>query len=313
MTNNPTIDTHLLRHESILAGLIEEATIPAPRIKEAMLYMLFPGGKRMRPSLVYLCGDLLNVSDATLDLIAVAIELIHCYSLVHDDLPAMDNDHLRRGKPSCHRAFDEATAILVGDGMQALAFDILLTHLPQHLPPSLVLAVTHELVNACGPSGMVSGQSLDLSELTAATPISESALCDIHLLKTGKLILACINMVLVVSQASQEEAQDMRQFATHLGLVFQMQDDYLDHYDSSNQLGKGRASDVANKKTTFATLQSKEALLQTIHTHFNHAERALVRFGNQASPLQALVKSLLQPTLSIATTTPDTPLNLTEY
>ena len=103
-------------------------------------------------------------------------------------------------------------------------------------------------------------------------------------------------MVLVVSQASQEEAQDMRQFATHLGLVFQMQDDYLDRYDSCNQLGKGRASDVANKKTTFATLQSKKALLDTIHTHFNHAKRALARFGNQAFPLHALVQSLFQRT-----------------
>ncbi len=296
MTNNPTANAHLLRHESILARLMEKATIPAPRIKEAMLYMLFPGGKRMRPLLVYLCGDVLNVSGATLDIIAVAMELIHCYSLVHDDLPAMDNDDLRRGKPSCHRAFDEATAILVGDGMQALAFDMLLTHLPQHLPLSQVLAVTHELVKACGASGMISGQSLDLSELNAPTPISESALCDIHLLKTGKLILACINMVLAVSQANPEEVQDLRQFATHLGLVFQMQDDYLDRYDSCNQLGKGRASDVANKKTTFATLQSKEALLDTIHTHFNHAERALARFGNQALPLQALVQSLFQRT-----------------
>ena len=150
------------RHERVLHDLIEQADIPAERIREAMIYTLFPGGKRMRPMLVYLCGELLEIDLKTLDIIAAAIELIHCYSLVHDDLPAMDDDDTRRNKPSCHRAFDEATAILVGDGMQALAIDILLQYLPQSLPAAQIIAITHELIKACGPSGMVSGQSLIL-------------------------------------------------------------------------------------------------------------------------------------------------------
>ncbi|HBI21075.1 MAG TPA: geranyl transferase, partial [Legionella sp.] len=129
-----TIENHRLRHETVLHDLLHSAHIPAPRLKEAMFYVLFPGGKRFRPLLVYLCGELIGVNQTCLDIIAAAIELIHCYSLVHDDLPAMDDDDQRRGKPSCHRAFDEATAILVGDGMQAMAIDILLTQLPHLLP-----------------------------------------------------------------------------------------------------------------------------------------------------------------------------------
>ena len=141
--------TYILRHEQCLRDLLTTTPIPAPAIRDAMLYALFPGGKRVRPLLVYLSGELLGVPLATLDVIAVAIELIHAYSLVHDDLPAMDDDDMRRGKPSCHRAFDEATAILVGDGLQALAIDLLLKQLPQTLPLPNVLDVTHELVKAC--------------------------------------------------------------------------------------------------------------------------------------------------------------------
>lgn len=293
--SNFSFDAYIARHESILRQLMEDAIVPAPRIKEAMIYSLFPGGKRIRPLLVYLCGHLINVELAHLDIIAAAIELIHCYSLIHDDLPAMDNDDYRRGKLSCHKAFDEATAILVGDGMQALAIELLLSRLKETLPATKILAIALELVKASGPSGMVSGQSLDLSEL-ATTSISESLLCEIHLLKTGKLILACINMVLAASDASPEDAHALKQFANHLGLVFQMQDDYLDQYDKNNQLGKHRASDHANQKTTFATLHSQEALNTLIQMHFNQVETSLIRFGDKAAHLQMLVQALFERT-----------------
>ena len=289
--NNPTFEAYLHHHEATLRQLIENTTIPAPRIKDAILYSLFPGGKRIRPLLVYLCGDLLHVDRPSLDIIAAAIELIHGYSLVHDDLPAMDNDDLRRGKPSCHRAFDEATAILAGDGMQFLAIDLLLTHLPKTLALPKVLTITHALVKASGAEGIVSGQSLDLSELTS-TPIDEATLRDIHQLKTGSLIMACIHMVLAASDATDDEASALRQFANHLGLVFQMQDDYLDRYDQHNHLGKGRSSDLANDKTTFATLHSQAALFDIIHAHFNQAQRALHCFGPAAEALSALTQSL---------------------
>lgn len=293
--NNLSFDTYIARHESILRQLIENSLVPAPRIKEAMLYSLFPGGKRIRPLLVYLCGNLVNVELSHLDIIAASIELIHCYSLIHDDLPAMDNDDYRRGKLSCHKAFDEATAILVGDGMQALAIELLLTHLKETLPASKILPIALELVKASGPSGMVSGQSLDLSELATST-ISESLLCEIHRLKTGKLILACINMVLAASNASNADADALRQFASHLGLVFQMQDDYLDQYDEHNHLGKRRASDSANKKTTFATLHSKSTLNALIQNHFNQVETSLSRFGEKAIQIQMLINALFKRT-----------------
>jgi len=282
---------YITRHEQYLRNLLETTPIPAPAIRDAMLYALFPGGKRVRPLLVYLSGELLGVPLATLDVIAVAIELIHAYSLVHDDLPAMDNDDLRRGKPSCHRAFDEATAILVGDGLQALAIDVLLSQLPQTLPLPNVLDVTHELVKACGPAGMVSGQSLDLSEL-ARPDITEAILAEIHDLKTGRLMLACMNMTLAAAEASTETVLALRQFATHLGLAFQMQDDYLDSYDAQS-LGKGRASDQANHKTTFATYYTEDALRKAIQTHFQKTEQALSIFSERATPLNNVLHDLL--------------------
>lgn len=283
--NNEAIKHHLLHHEQVLIDLLKNADIPAPRIRESITYSLFPGGKRLRPILVYLCGELLGVNPVSLDIIAASIELTHCYSLVHDDLPAMDNDDMRRGKPSCHRAFDEATAILVGDGMQALAIDILLTHLPHSLSLPQVIAVTHELVHASGPAGMVSGQSLDLSEL--ANPlISEAQLRKVHQLKTGKLISACINMVLAAATPTPIVIKGMREFADHLGILYQMQDDYLDKYDHGKSLGKGRASDAENQKTTFATLYNQAKLAELISFHFKKAQSALMSVSEKTDDLR---------------------------
>ncbi len=289
--NNQTIENYLSRHEKVLHDLLDSAIIPATRIKDAMMYALFPGGKRLRPLLVYLCGELLDVELRALDIIAAAIELTHCYSLIHDDLPAMDNDDLRRGKPSCHRAFDEATAILIGDGMQAFAIDILLSHLPQILSYPQTVKITHELIRASGIRGMVSGQSLDLSEL-AKSETSEHQLREIHMLKTGQLIMACVNMVLSAGTPPPSIEATLREFAKHLGLVFQMQDDYLDLYNLGDSLGKGRASDMANQKTTFASLYDKDELFALISLHFKHAEQAMEPFGNRSENLRLLIKTL---------------------
>lgn len=288
---NESIEKYQLRHETVLHDLLDSTLIPAPRLKDAMFYTLFPGGKRFRPLLVYLCGELIGVNLRCLDIIAAAIELMHCYSLVHDDLPAMDNDDLRRGKPSCHRAFDEATAILVGDGMQAMAVDILLTHLPHLLPLPQVIQVTQTLIKACGPAGMVSGQSLDLSELTNPN-ITEQLLRDIHMLKTGQLMIACIDMVLASGNPTPLLGAALQQFAHHVGLVFQMQDDYLDRYSTTETLGKGRASDAANEKITFANIYSQEGLSQQITEHFNLAYAALNPFAERAGDLRQLISGV---------------------
>lgn len=288
------INTYIQRHEQFLEQIINDSTVPAKQIHTAMSYALFPGGKRIRPILVYLTGELINIDSRVLDVIAAAVELTHCYSLIHDDLPAMDDDDLRRGKPSCHKAFDEATAILVGDGMQALAIEVLLTHLSRLLNPSQVIAITLELVKASGISGMVSGQSLDLSEL-AKPSINEEQLREIHHLKTGRLISACIEMILAAKNSvSEQEQSALRTYASHIGLVFQIQDDYLDHYAPTELLGKGRSSDLANQKTTFATLYSKEKLEKKIEKHYQIAFDALNLFDEKANELIDLTTKLQQ-------------------
>lgn len=290
--HNATIDLYLTRHEATLYEVIQSASIPASCIKDAMLYSLFPGGKRLRPLLVYLCGHLIGANVESIDIIAASIELIHCYSLIHDDLPAMDNDDFRRGKPSCHRAFDEATAILVGDGMQALAIEILLTHLPKSLPLEQVVAISLELTRACGVSGMVSGQSLDLSEL-AKPDIDEHQLSNIHTLKTSQLMMACINMiVLSTNHPAPSFVTALQQFSKHLGIAFQMQDDYLDRYDTNDTLGKKRASDISNQKITFATLYERDVLLTKINHLFQLAFDALAPFKDHANDLKAFVRNL---------------------
>lgn len=287
------IKTYLNRHELFLAQVINEAFVPAKQIYTAMNYVLFPGGKRIRPVLVYLAGSLIDLDLQILDVIAAAVELTHCYSLIHDDLPAMDNDDLRRGKPSCHKAFDEATAILVGDGMQALAIEVLLSRLPSLLSSSQVIAITQQLVNASGISGMVSGQSLDLSEL-AKPSISEDTLCEIHYLKTGRLISACIEMVLAATKVTTEEQiqSALRTYAQHIGLVFQLQDDYLDRYAPKEFLGKGRSSDLANDKITFASLYPQAQLEFKIANHYQMALEALRLFGDKATELIELTQKL---------------------
>ncbi|EHL31190.1 polyprenyl synthetase family protein [Legionella drancourtii] len=286
------INTYIKRHEHVLEQIINESSVPAQQIHLAMNYSLFPGGKRIRPILVYLTGHLIDVDPQVLDVIAAAVELTHCYSLIHDDLPAMDDDDLRRGKPSCHKAFDEATAILVGDGMQALAIEVLLTHLSPLVHPVQVIAITQELVKASGISGMVSGQSLDLSEL-AKSSITEEQLREIHHLKTGRLISACIEMVLAAKDTVSEQTKAaLRTYASHIGLVFQMQDDYLDHYAPTELLGKGRSSDLANQKTTFATLYSQAKLEEEIVKHYQIANDALKLFAQKAEALLDLTRKL---------------------
>lgn len=289
--NNPVLTSLISRHEEVLKHYLTDDKIAAAGLLEAIRYMLFPGGKRLRPVLVYMMGELLQVDLLCLDKMAAAIELMHCYSLVHDDLPAMDNDDLRRGKPTCHCAFDEATAILVGDGLQALSIDILLSELPSYLDPSQVIAVTRALVEACGLAGMVSGQYLDLMELPQGH-IDEPRLRFIHTLKTGKLILACANMAIAAAPTVHENHfQAIREYAMHLGLVFQMQDDYLDRYAKDTH-GKGRSSDAVNQKITYAQLHDQKELQDLIRRHYQLAKEKLTCFGESAQALLALTKSL---------------------
>ena len=253
------------RHEQILKNIIDTSNIPAIKLRDCVNYALFPGGKKLRALLVYLCGEIVELDINALDIIAVAVELVHCYSLIHDDLPSMDNDDLRRGKHSCHKAFDEATAILVGDGLQNLAFSILLQYLPEHLNAEKVVQVTHELIKASGFDGMVSGQSLDLTELKI--PVDKQRLSYIHSLKTGQLFLACIKMVIASKNVDLNLSNNLIKLGNTLGILYQVQDDYLDRY-YSHLIGKTGSSDQINDKVTFATLYSKTELENLMQDHY---------------------------------------------
>ncbi len=294
MMNNQTVNNYIKRHNDFLHNVIANTDIPAKKLKNAILYSVFPGGKRFRPVLVYLCGELLDTQIEVLDIISASIELMHSFSLVHDDLPAMDDDDYRRDKLSCHRAFDEATAILAGDAIQALAVDILITLLPKYLSNDKVLNITHELLLACGPSGMVSGQSLDMSELTKES-IDEKTLLQIHSLKTGKLIAACIKMTLATTNSSLKVSETLNSFAEQLGILFQMQDDFLDKYGDN---GKFRSSDKENNKLTFANIYNEQELLSLIQNKYNKIFNSLNIFADNSKNLNEILLNLRSKIIS---------------
>jgi len=215
-----------------------------------MRYSSLAGGKRFRPVLVYSVGKALGRAPEELDPIAAAIELIHAYSLIHDDLPAMDDDDLRRGRPTLHRAFDEATAILAGDALQALAFEVLASELSPSSPSSL--EVINTIARACGSMGMAGGQVLDLSAV--GQTISEQALTTMHRLKTGALITAAVTAPGIMSGADSHTLTHLSFFGECIGLAFQVHDDILDVTGNSEVTGKSTLADAALNKPTFPSI-----------------------------------------------------------
>lgn len=223
------------------------------RLAAAMQHAVLGGGKRLRPLLVYGAGHAVAVAPEALDSAAVAIELIHAYSLVHDDLPAMDDDDLRRGRPTVHRAFDEATAILAGDALQSLAFEILATGTDAGLAAETVLAQIRELAQASGQAGMAGGQSLDLG-LVGDQPDLDT-LTRMHRLKTGALITAAVRLgALAAGSAGTTALAALDRYALDLGLAFQIQDDVLDEIGDSTMTGKTIGVDRARGKPTYSAI-----------------------------------------------------------
>lgn len=246
-----------LETDKKLSLLISTLPDHASLLKEAMEYALLVGGKRMRPLLVKLVGEALGVPDKDTDVIALAIECIHAYSLVHDDLPAMDDDDLRRGKPTCHIAFDEATAILAGDALQTLAFSHIADAPLSEFADGQRAKLISCLAKASGYNGMCGGQAIDLASTGSTVDIQ--TLRQLHNLKTGALLKACVDMVTIVSaDVSSEQREHWQTFATAIGLAFQIQDDILDVTANTEQLGKPQGSDQALGKSTFPALLGME-------------------------------------------------------
>lgn len=235
---------------------------PLKRFHEVLRYSVLGAGKRLRPLLVYAVGESLNQPLTSLDAMAAAVELIHCYSLIHDDLPAMDNDDLRRGKPTTHKAFDEPTAILAGDALQCLAFEILSDAKLNPVAAEQQIAMIRCLAQKSGRQGMVQGQVLDMGY--SIDPSGEQAvldlktLCKIPLKKTGALIEAAVLGGLFGTPYYSQYAQPLKKYARYLGLCFQIQDDILDVIESSESLGKKTQKDAAHNKPTFVSQMGLE-------------------------------------------------------
>ena len=257
------------------------------KLHEAIRYSTLNGGKRIRPALVYATADAIDLKHEDVDAIAAAIEILHCYSLIHDDLPAMDDDDLRRGKPTCHRAFDEATAILAGDAMQALAFSVLTN--PEIIGPATHIRAQHTfiLADAAGSLGMAGGQALDLEMVNREVTIE--ALENMHRKKTGCLIQACIEMTQVCAQQlNEQQRQSLNQFAKCLGLAFQIRDDILDEISDTAVLGKPQGSDRALNKPTYVSVLGIDEAQKRCRDLREQALKYIADFNDTADTLRLL-------------------------
>lgn len=252
------------RSEHILDRCLPAETIAPEPLHQAMRYSALASGKRFRPVLVYAVGEALGLEHEYCDPIATSIELIHAYSLIHDDLPAMDDDDLRRGRPTCHKAFDEATAILAGDALQALAFEVLAS--AENVEPQRMLRAISELAKACGSTGMAGGQAVDLAAV--GKKLSADELNHMHSLKTGALIRACVRAPCLVAGVEQDILQELTEYADAVGLAFQVHDDILDVTGNSQVIGKSAHSDHEKNKPTYPSiLGMEESLRQAEHLH----------------------------------------------
>eukprot|EP00163_Fabomonas_tropica_P028379 TRINITY_DN5759_c0_g1_i1.p1 TRINITY_DN5759_c0_g1~~TRINITY_DN5759_c0_g1_i1.p1 ORF type:complete len:299 (+),score=39.24 TRINITY_DN5759_c0_g1_i1:257-1153(+) len=262
-----------------------EQNSASERLQSAMRYSVLGGGKRIRPALCLAAANAVGSQGDAALAAACAVELIHAYSLIHDDLPAMDDDELRRGRPTVHIAFDEATAILAGDALQALAFRCLTDN--QAVPESARLAMVRELANASGHGGMVGGQAIDLESVGKTLTISE--LETMHRHKTGALIEASVRMGALTSVSIGDAALDaLGEYAGALGLAFQVQDDLLDIEGDTEVIGKPQGSDAARAKPTYPALLGIEGAREHLSALLAKAQDSLAGFGPEADPLRAM-------------------------
>jgi farnesyl diphosphate synthase len=281
-------NAHQQRVEEVLSRTLpNESTLPS-RLHEAMRYAVLGGGKRVRALLSYAAAELAGATPNAADAAAAAVELIHAFSLVHDDMPCMDDDDLRRGKPSCHKQYDDATALLVGDALQSQAFECLAnTSAPQALKQVQVLA------KATGSRGMCGGQSIDLQ--STGKLLSREALQTMHQYKTGALIEAAALLGAYAADHTQQPLiTTLEQYSQHMGLAFQVVDDILDATADTQTLGKTAGKDALQEKSTYVSLLGLEEAKVLVNTLYAQTLQLLASFGPQADPLRGIAKFICE-------------------
>ncbi len=286
------LESWRLRMEGALAARLPEAHVVPGRLHEAMRYSVLGGGKRIRPALVFATARAVGLCEDEVLAVACAIELVHVYSLVHDDLPAMDNDDLRRGRPTCHRAYDEATALLVGDALQPLAFELLACDPQLSASAAVRLRLIDMLAQAIGTLGMAGGQAIDLAVQGLRLEIGQVE--DMHARKTGAVIRASVLMAAECSPALDPNLYNgLSRFANAVGLAFQIQDDLLDVTGDASTLGKATGADSEREKPTYPAVIGISASQQRVRLLHNQAIQALAPFGQRAETLRSLAHWLL--------------------
>jgi geranylgeranyl pyrophosphate synthase len=286
------LESWRLRMETALAARLPESDVIPARLHGAMRYSVLGGGKRIRPALVFATARALGLSEDEVEAAACAIELVHVYSLVHDDLPAMDDDDMRRGRPTCHIAYDEATALLVGDALQPLAFQLLACDPKLPDSPLVRLRLIDLLAQASGTFGMAGGQAIDLAVQGMKLDISQVE--DMHARKTGAVIRASVLMAAeCVPSLDPNLYAALTRFANAVGLAFQIQDDLLDVTGDASMLGKATGADSERAKPTHPAIIGISASQQRVRLLHNQAIHALIPFGERAESLRSLANWLL--------------------
>jgi farnesyl diphosphate synthase len=271
--------------EAMLDALLPKPTGAEARLFEAMRYAVLGGGKRLRPMLVMTSADLFSVSRRSAERAAAAVELVHCYSLVHDDLPCMDDDDLRRGRPTVHKAFDEATAVLAGDALLTLAFEVLAAT-PTHGDPEVRAELVRGLAQAAGGHGMVGGQTIDLA--AEHQTLDLGAITRLQQLKTGAIIAFSCEAGAMLGKAAEPSRHALRAYAHDLGLAFQIVDDLLDVEGSASEVGKRVGKDAAAGKATFVSLLGLEQARTQADMLARQAIQHLDLFGEKADLLRQI-------------------------
>ena len=278
---SPALRALIARADRALGDVLPPEDQLPVELHRAMRYAALGGGKRLRPLLTYATGHALGSNGPELDAPACAVELIHAYSLVHDDLPAMDDDAMRRGRPTCHIVFGEAMAILAGDALQALAFEILACG-----NPACGMDMLSALGHACGAEGMAGGQALDLTAVGRSLTLAE--LEHMHACKTGALIRAAVQLGALTARADTQALQALDRYATAVGLAFQVRDDILDVEGESSVIGKTAGKDAAAGKPTFPSIIGLDASRARLAELIDTARDAIVPFGERGALLDEL-------------------------